>query len=355
VPQPSALQVISSTARRGAETFAVELERELETRGHVVETWALQPGSGEHRLPIPTLGPSPFAPSTLRALRRRGRARDVVIAHGSVTLPAAVAALAGTGARIVYRNIGDPLYWSSTPVKRLRTRLLLSRTCHVVALVPGAATTLHDRFGLPWNRMTVIPNGADAVRFFPADPATRASARRRLGVPVDSKVAVWIGSLSREKNPELALDVAARLPWLSLLVVGDGPLRTELELIAGSTTRFLGPLADPLPAFQAADVALLTSDSEGLPAVLVEAGLCGLAAVATDVGYVGAVIDDGSTGILAPRGDAAALAGGLTTALHRRDALGAAARQRCVERYSFERIGDAWSEMLVDVLASRPG
>ena len=135
--QPSVLQIVSSTARRGAETFAVELEPELEARGHAVETWALQSGGGEQLLPVPILGPSPFSPTTLRALRRRGRAGDVVIAHGSVTLPAAVAALAGTRTPIVYRNIGDPLYWSSTPSKRLRTRVLLSR--HAPRRRAGAA------------------------------------------------------------------------------------------------------------------------------------------------------------------------------------------------------------------------
>lgn len=350
--QPSVLQIVSSTARRGAETFAVELEPELEARDHAVETWALQPGGGEHLLPVPTLGPSPFAPSTLHALRRRGRACDVVIAHGSVTLPAAVVALAGTRTPIVYRNIGDPLYWSSTPVKRLRTRVLLSRARHVVALVPQSAATLHENFGMAWDHITVIPNGADATRFAPADPSTRAGARTRLGVPIDATIAVWIGSLSSEKNPRLALDVVARLPGLSLLMVGDGPLRAELEPVAGSSTRFLGALADPLPAFHAADVLLLTSDTEGVPAVVVEAGLCGLPVVATDVGYVASVVDDGRTGVVVPRGDAAGLAAGLTDALDRRDLLGAAARQRCVERYAFDHIADAWSGLLQAVARS---
>ena len=350
--QPSVLQIVSSTARRGAETFAVELEPELEARGHAVETWALQSGGGEQLLPVPILGPSPFSPTTLRALRRRGRAGDVVIAHGSVTLPAAVAALAGTRTPIVYRNIGDPLYWSSTPSKRLRTRVLLSRPRHVVALVQQSATTLHGSFGVPSDRITVIPNGADATRFSPADPSTRASARRRLGVPIDSTIAVWIGSLSSEKNPRLALDVVERLPGISLLMVGDGPLRAELELVAGSTTTFLGALADPLPAFQAADVLLLTSDTEGVPAVVVEAGLCGVPVVATDVGYVASVVDDGRTGVVVPRGDAAGLAAGLTDALAQRDAFGAAARERCVERYAFDRIADAWSAVLQAVARS---
>ena len=198
----------------------------------------------------------------------------------------------------------------------------------------------------------MIPNGADATRFSPADPSTRASARRRLGVPIDSTIAVWIGSLSSEKNPRLALDVVERLPGVSLLMVGDGPLRAELELVAGSTTTFLGALADPLPAFQAADVLLLTSDTEGVPAVVVEAGLCGVPVVATDVGYVASVVDDGRTGVVVPRGDASGLAAGLTDALAQRDGFGATARERCVERYAFDRIADAWSAVLQAVARS---
>jgi glycosyltransferase involved in cell wall biosynthesis len=351
VPLPSILQLISSTARRGAETFAVELERELETRGHAVVTCALQRGSAGNELAVPILGPSAFSPKTFRKLRRRSHDFDVVVAHGSVTLPVAVAALAGTGARIVYRNIGDPLYWSSTATRRLRTRLLLSRASHVVALVPEVVTTLHERFGVPENRITVIANGADATRFVPADVTTRSGARHHFGISTDATVVTWIGSLSTEKNPQLALDVVARVPGVSLLMVGDGPMRAELESVARTSTRFLGALADPLPAFHAADVVLLTSDSEGLPAVLVEAGLCGLPVVATDVGFVTSVIEDGRTGVVAPRGDASALAAGLTAALGRRKSFGSAARARCVERFSFDRIADAWSGLLEDVAA----
>jgi glycosyltransferase involved in cell wall biosynthesis len=224
--------------------------------------------------------------------------------------------------------------------------MLLSRTRHVVALAPYSATTLHECFGVPRDRITVIPNGADATRFSPADRTMRTSARRRLGVALDSTVVVWIGNLSEDKTPGVALDVVERVPEVSLLMVGDGPLRAELESSAGSSTRFLGRLTDPLPAFHAADVLLLTSDTEGLPAVVVEAGLCGVPVVATDVGFVASVVEDGRTGFVVARGDARGLADALVDALDRREDLGSAARHWCMERFALDRIADDWSAVL---------
>src|SRR5688572_19129928 len=103
------LHVISSNARRGAEVFAVELsdslEHELDSR--VV---ALQRQGEGPVLDVQTLGANWRSPGTLRRLRQLIRASSVVVAHGSVTLPAT--AIAGLGLRtpIIYKNIGDPWF-----------------------------------------------------------------------------------------------------------------------------------------------------------------------------------------------------------------------------------------------------
>jgi hypothetical protein len=101
------LQVITSTARRGAEVFAVELAATLRARGRAIETVALTAGPTGDALDVPVLGERSLGVSTLRALRRRMASSSVVISCGSRTLPACVLAGTGTGTGFVYRSIGD--------------------------------------------------------------------------------------------------------------------------------------------------------------------------------------------------------------------------------------------------------
>ncbi|MDQ1510124.1 MAG: hypothetical protein QOG50_1968, partial [Actinomycetota bacterium] len=279
------LQVVTSTDRRGAEVFAVELGDALSARGWDVRTVALAGGTGGSRLELPILGGNPFGVATLRALRAEARRARVVIAHGSRTLPACALALLATRVPFVYRNIGDPTYWSPRGLRHLRTKLFLSRATAVVALTPEAATTLRDRYRVPDRKLTVIPTAASAARHPPATTEVRQAARSSLGIPADAPVAAVIGALSREKGVDVAIDAAALLPKVHLVVAGDGPERAALEAAstrdAAGRVHFIGALIDPSPAFDAADIVLLPSRTEGLPAVLIEAGLRGLPAVAT--------------------------------------------------------------------------
>src|SRR5262249_6012690 len=103
---------------------------------------------------------------------------------------------------------------------------------------------------------------------------------------------------------------------------------------------------DPGPVFHAADVVVLTSRTEGLPAVLVEAGLCGVPVVATDVGFVRDVVVDGHTGVVVPFGDRAAIDTGIRRALEEGDRMGPAARARCEAHFSLATVGDVWNRLL---------
>ncbi|MGI9119623.1 MAG: glycosyltransferase, partial [Acidimicrobiales bacterium] len=102
------LGVVVSTQRRGAEVFATDLAAALEARGLGVRTVALAPGADGARLDLPTLGRSRSGPRALQALRAQSRRYEVVVAHGSHTLPACALSLIGGRTPFVYRNIGDP-------------------------------------------------------------------------------------------------------------------------------------------------------------------------------------------------------------------------------------------------------
>lgn len=344
------LQVVTTTGRRGAEVFAHALHPELERRGLSVRTVALVPGV-EPTLPLASLGHRRLGWATLHALRREARRASVVIAHGSTTLPASAAATLLTGVPFVYRNIGDPFFWSTTRRQRLRSRMLLGRSAAVVALTAETGRRLQRHYGVPAAKVTPIPRSVSADDFPLADPERRRLARERLGIGENRRVALCLGALSPEKNIVAAVQTIALLPerWL-LVIAGDGPDRSAVAATAaplGERVRLLGQVDDPAGVLAAADLLLLPSRTEGLPGVVIEAALTGVPAVATDVGFVSEIIDHGRTGLLVPDAeDVAAMAHAVLDAELRLAALGAAAHERARHRFSLEAAADRWFEVI---------
>lgn len=347
------LHVLTSTQRRGAEVLATELAAALDSLGWASSTVALT-GGVEGGLPVPVLGGERLAVGTLRALRGRVREAEVVVAHGSSTLPACTIAGAGLGVPIVYRSVGDPRYWAPTRSKRIRTAVLMRRAARVVALSDEAAAALVRHYRLRRNQLVVIPKGV-AVDRLPARTAERSrAARLALGLPAEPRIALYLGALSPEKDVGAAIRAIARIPGLHLVVAGDGPDRAELEglahRMAADRVRFLGAVADPVDVLTAADVLVLPSRTEGMPGVAMEAGIVGLPVVATDVGWVRTIVQDGITGIVVSPGHTGALEQGIRTALDDQPRLGAAAREHCLARFDMAKLAPRWSVALADLL-----
>ena len=99
-------------------------------------------------LDCPVLASHSIDRRALLALRRQMAESDVTIAHGSSTLPACAIAGLGPGRPFVYRQISDPEVWAATPMRRLRSRLALSRSTHVVALSNHNRAQLERHLGL---------------------------------------------------------------------------------------------------------------------------------------------------------------------------------------------------------------
>lgn len=352
------LHVLTEDVRRGAEMSALLVRDELRERGFSARAVALTSVPEQPRLDVEVLGPGRLHRRTLGALRRLGRAVDVVVAHGSSTLPACAIALAGTGTPFVYANIGDLSYWAGSGHRHWRTAALLRRPAAVAARSERSAETLVRDFGVPAARVRVVPNGRPAQRFRPAGAEGRARARARLGLD-GGPVVGWVGSLTTEKRPDLAVRAVSHLVSAHLVMAGDGPLRAEVESLAARVAQgrvhLLGAVDDVAPVYALMDLLLLTSDSEGLPGVLIEAGLAGVAAVATKVGFVDEMVVDGVTGLLVPPGSPQALAEALGRALRDARALGERAAGHCLDTYSMTAVGDRWEELLVEVLARTGG
>lgn len=317
---PRVLVVLSSSARRGAEIEGLRLSQELTVAGVNARAVALAPGSGDGaRLDVPVLGSRPLSWRTLRALRREARMVDVVLAYGSTTLPACALGLVGSRRPFVYRSIGDPAQWLRGRWHRERTGFLMRRAAMVVPLWDEAAASIQQLYRVPPSRVAVIPNARSVDEFRPPTSDERTAARERFGVDDDEILAVVVGALSKEKRVDLAIRAVAELEGVRLLVVGEGVCRARLEKMGsealGERVAFTGTLAEVRPVYAAADVLVLPSRTEGMPGVVVEAGLMGVPAAACDVGAMRWLMQHGVRGTLVPvDAEPPELAAAITTA-----------------------------------------
>ncbi len=185
----------------------------------------------------------------------------------------------------------------------------LQRAAHV--FVPSAY--LRDvalGWGLAPDHVTVLPNPAPRV---PALPP-RGELRQALKVPEAALVLGFAGRLTAQKALGDLLDALTGVPGAVLLLLGDGPERDRLErrtreLGLADRVRFLGggDRDEVLRLFAAADAAVLSSAWENFPHTVVEALAVGTPVVATAVGGVPEIVQDGVNGLLVPAGDPTAL------------------------------------------------
>ncbi|MFW6090967.1 MAG: glycosyltransferase family 4 protein [Actinomycetota bacterium] len=351
------LHVLATNERRGAETFGYELHHALSARGFRSAVRCIEPGPGDRSLPVPALAGRRFSLAGTRALRTEAAQARVVVSHGSSTLLACSLGLAGLGVPFVYLSIGDPRYWAGSAARRARVRWLIRRAGAVVAISPGAQDALISHYGLAPERVTVIPNGRSSERFGPAGADDRAAAKRSFGIDPGRDVVAIVGALSPEKRVDVAIEAVGRLAGVVLVVAGDGPERPALtrlaDRVAPNRVVFAGRTDGSEAVLTAADVLALSSDSEGVPGVLIEAGLSGLPVVTTDVGWVRDVVVDGETGLVVARGRSEPFANALRDALDRRASLGAAARKHCLAEFEMGRVTDLWQELIEEV-GNRP-
>lgn len=358
---PKILQVVTDRDRRGSQVYAMDLSGGLRDLGCEVTTVALAPGEHGDGIDIEVFGPTRRSPSTLRAIRRRAKDFDVVIAHGSATLFACAVALVGSRTPFVYRQISDPLFWAASWPRRLRVAGFLRRTEHVVCLSEGVSKVFGGHYWLRPDSMTVIPNAVPGERFTPGDPAERGALRAEHGVPEGSLVAFYIGALAEEKAVDLAIRSLAGRDDVTLIVAGDGPERASLEALAaevlGDRVRFLGPVDDPVPLYRAADVLLMpTRGGDSMPAVLIEAGLCGLPAVTCPIGAIADVVVDSQTGYVVPVDDLDAVRTAVARILDDdalRSRLGAQAEAHCRARFTIDATAPAWVEVCERIVRAR--
>jgi glycosyltransferase involved in cell wall biosynthesis len=173
----------------------------------------------------------------------------------------------------------------------------VARAAHIVC-PSGFMRELVLSWGVPGERVTLLPNPAPRVT-----DATEFDAGAK-------PVLAFAGRLTAQKDLGVALDAVRQLDGVRLLIAGDGPERTRLEVAAGERVEFLGPLPrdEVLGLLRAADAAILTSAWENFPHGVVEALSVGTPVIATRTGGVAEVVVDGENGLLVEPSNASAFA-----------------------------------------------
>ena len=358
------LHIDTERGWRGGERQALWLAEALDRRGHasIIAARADEPLARRARdsgLDVLPCAPRfEVDPAAVLVLRRRIRASRVDIVHAHTGHAVGLGALATLGTTVplvVSRRVDFPLR------RNLGTRWKYGRAAAIIAISRAVADVL-ARCGVARERVVVVPDGTDTRRVItPAAPGTIASLGARPGAPL----LVQVAQLVPHKDPlNFVRAVAAardQVPSLQALLVGDGPLRSDVAAAVRTlglegTLHAVGYRQDADALLAAADVVVLSSREEGMGSVLLDALLLGKPIAATRAGGIPEVVTDGVTGLLAAVNDPRALGAQIAALLQDRALaarLAAAARARA-DDFSVERLTDRTLTVYERVLSALP-
>jgi len=354
--------MIDSLQTGGSERQFVAVSRALDPErfrihlGCIQAKGALLDGIGVDTFP---LGGSLYGVQSWKTrwhLARHLRRQGIAIAHAFdfytnlLLIPSA--RLAGVPVVVgSQRQLGDLL----TPLQ-FRAQLMTFQQCDAVVCNSHAAAKLLIESGLDERKIAVIWNGLAQEGFAEAAPVLPAiSGWRRVGMIARMN--------SRVKNHSLFLRAAARLQShgselkLEFVLVGDGPLRPELEREAaelglGESVRFLGDRRDIPAVLASLDLTVLPSDSESLSNAVIESMAAGIPVVATRVGANLELVTD-DRGALVPVGDEKALAGEIERLLRhdrRRIQMGRNCRSFAGENFSLDKMRRRYQQLYTELV-----
>lgn len=302
--------------------------------------------------------PGPSVPGEVRRLA-------ILIQEANPDLVHLHSAKAGLAGRLVVRGrrptLFQPNAWSFESVREpLRTATVAweraaARWTSATVCVSEDERQHGESAGIG-GRFVMVPNGVDLSRWPSASPADRAAARRELALD-DAPLVVCVGRLSEQKGQDVLLRawemVSETAPAARLALIGDGPLRADLEAIAPAGVRFVGQTDRVRPWLEAASVIAQPSRWEGMSLSVLEALACARSVVVTDVPGMREVAE--GVGAVIPPEDPAALRDALLERLHDpagADAEGAAGRTRVEERHDVRLAAARMAELYESITAA---
>jgi glycosyltransferase involved in cell wall biosynthesis len=383
------LQIVQKPQRRGAEVFAFQLTQELRSQGHEVGIVYLYPFQGAMALPLHPqdrllAGQEDHVLEKFPGVHPRLLYRllqivaefqpDVIQVNGARTVKYGAFICRFCRHRswvLIYRNIGNPQDWVQGWQRYFfYQKLVLPKLDGIVGVSQTTLQNLLNFYHIS-SSVTYIPTGVSvpviqiprAVSISSLVPTiSREEIRQKIQTSLEAPVLLSVGSLTSEKRLDRLIRVVSQvrshLPALQVWLVGDGPLRPALEQqvkAAGlvDVIHFLGVQVDVGLYMNAADLFLLTSDTEGIPGVVLEAGLLGLPAVATRVGGLPECVIEGETGLLMDSHDEAGFAQAILRLLRnsqQRIEMGAKAREWVRANFLMDKIARQYIDFYRQVL-----
>jgi glycosyltransferase involved in cell wall biosynthesis len=287
-----------------------DLIQEMGVRGHAIE---IPDRLSPFQLPFLVL-------QLIRIIRKEQP--SIIHAHGYVA--GTIAAMAGSlaGARSILCTLHNLFPPSASPVGK-RALQICGRSCtHLIAItqaVKDSATVV----GVDPSKIVIIPNGIELSIY--QQPHDKALIRQKLGIDPAAPVVLTASRLIPAKGIDTLLRAATGLrqifPSIQVLIAGDGPQREELKTLAkelelDETVQFLGERKDIPELLAASDVVAVPSLAEGQSILILEGMASRLPVVASDIGGMKEMIQDGETGLLVPAANPTALAQALGLVLN---------------------------------------
>ena len=354
---------------RGGEAQLLHLAEGLVRRGHFcivvgpsdspLLSRAAEKGLRTEAVAMPSEWSLPAVWALARLLKREKI--QVIHMHTShaCTLGGWAARLVRIPVRIISRRVDFSV--RSNPLRKLKYQWGVDR---IVAISEGVRKVLVED-GLDPNRIVVIRSGIDPRAFDPNGPASEA--RLEFGIPDRSPVIGCVAHFADHKGHryliEAAVRVAAAVPDVRFLLVGDGELRSAIELqikeLKLERHVLLTGFRNDVPRLLAAmDIVVLSSHLEGLGTSLLDAMAMARPVVATRVGGIPEMVVDGVNGVLVPPRDPSALADALIALIHRPDErrrMGQAGRSRMLEMFSAEAMITSTEALYLKILSEKQG
>lgn len=380
-PRFHLLEVVTRMDVGGVPAHLLVLLRELRQRGYDI-TLACNACSADNEAALRQLGIKVVLVDMRRLLSPRADVRGlrqlvalmrrerIDIVHTHMSKAALIGGIAARIARVpvvvnTAHNLGVVAFRSfwARALFWIYDKLLLSLTTDAVVTVSARVRkALVGLRLLPAHHVVAIPNGID-------DCPLRARSEARAAVLGDANASYpVVGTIARLvwfKGLDALVAAAPRVlhavPDCRFAIFGEGPLLDDLRAQAASlgvAERFLwlGESRDARSLLDAFDLFVLPSVSEGMPVTILEAMMAAKAVVATDVGGVGELVDDGQTGRIVPARDPQALAEALIALLQdqtRRQAMGAAGRARATSHFSPQAMAAATDALFRKLAAAK--
>lgn len=358
----------------GAQRHLVEVLRRLDRQRFAPQVWTLR-GEGEliqeaEQLAIPVrsfgLGSRLQDLHTVALLRRTAqtlRREHVQIVHTYLSFANIVGTLAAAFARVpvllVSKRSLDSYHrkfeaWSHWAINRFADK--------VVANADAVKDFVVKTEGCPAGKIVVIPNGVNDEF---VTHSSRDQERAAFGFKPDERVIGTLGRLAWKKGQEYFLEAAATIlqtdPRVSFALVGDGPLRSQLEektrkLGIAPRVKFLGQRLDSQAMISLFDIFVLPSVIEGMPNALLEAMALEKPVVVTEAGGNAEVVHHEESGLVVPIRNAEAMAQAILRLLKDNvlaQRLAAAARQSVHQHFSFRHTLQAMQTLYEEMLAAK--